>query len=118
MLKRVGLPVIAMLAALAVAHPTPARAGVGVGVYIGGGPVYTAPVAPYPYTAPVPAPYVDPYAYPQPYAYPAPAPVYVAPPYVPSYGYARPIYRDRGYDRRYEHNNYYRGNNRGYGRRW
>ncbi|MGA2131602.1 MAG: hypothetical protein ABSH50_04730 [Bryobacteraceae bacterium] len=55
MLKKIGLPAIALLGMLAFA-PHPAKAGVRFGVYVGA-PVYTAPVYPaYPPVAIVPAP--------------------------------------------------------------
>ena len=77
MLKKIGLPIIALAGVMAFGAPRAAQARVHFGVAIGG-PVYTAPVAPYPYPyAYGPAPYVDPYY----------APTYVAPaPYVPSFG--------------------------------
>jgi hypothetical protein len=74
MLKKIGLPMMALAGILAFGAPRAAQARVHFGVAIGG-PVYTAPVAPYPYGYGY-APYVDPYY----------APAYVAPaPYVDPY---------------------------------
>jgi hypothetical protein len=78
MLKKIGLPLVALAGIMAFGAPRAAQARVHFGVAIGG-PVYTAPVAPYPYGyGYAPTPYVDPYY----------APTYVAPaPYVvPSFG--------------------------------
>jgi hypothetical protein len=79
MLKKIGLPFLALAAMLMVIPPQTANAAVRFGVVIGGGPVY-------PYPA-YPGPYAYPYAYPDPYynAYPPysvysyPAPAYVYP---------------------------------------
>ncbi len=71
MLKKIGLPMIALAGILAFGAPRAAEARVHFRVAIGG-PVYTAP---YPYYGYAPAPYVDPYYAP---TYVAPAP-YVAP---------------------------------------
>jgi uncharacterized membrane protein YedE/YeeE len=101
MIKKIGLPLIALTAVLAFAAPKQADARVRFGVSIGA-PVYVGP-----------APYV-PYAYPgyNPY-YAAPYPAYVAPGPVyggPSvgiglgfgggygYGYSRPAIVNRGYN--------------------
>jgi hypothetical protein len=76
MLKKIGLPMMALAGLMAFGAPRAAQARVHVGVAIGG-PVYTAPVAPYSYGyGYAPGPYVDPYYAPP--AYVAPAP-YVAP---------------------------------------
>jgi|SRR5580658_9062180 hypothetical protein len=99
MIKKIGLPLIALTAVLAFATPKQADARVRFGVSVGG-PVYVGP-----------APYA-PYAYPayNPY-YAAPYPAYVGPAYVgPSvgvgfgfgggyggYGYSRPAIVNRGY---------------------
>jgi hypothetical protein len=82
--KTIGLPALALTAALAFAAPQ-ADAAVRFGIGIGG-PVYAAPVPVAPY-----APYAyGTYGYPSPYAYPSPyytAPYpYVAPSYVAPYG--------------------------------
>ncbi len=73
MIRKIGLPILAMLAMLAFVHPTPASAGVhfGVGVYAAP-PVYSYPAYPYPgyYGAPA-GPYVDSYYYNCGYAYPS-----------------------------------------------
>jgi hypothetical protein len=75
MIKKIGLPLVALAAMLAFVTPKQADARVRFGVAIGG-PVYTAPV-PYAY------PYYGPY---NPY-YAAPYPGYAAPAYVgPSVG--------------------------------
>jgi hypothetical protein len=74
MQKKIGLPLIALAGIMAFGAPRAAEARVHFGVAIGG-PVYTAPVAPYPYGYGYAPPYVDPYYGP---AYVAPAP-YVAP---------------------------------------
>jgi hypothetical protein len=81
MLKKLGLPVLALAALMAFAAPQKADARVRFGISIGG-PVYTAPVpvAPYGYGYSYPEYQVDPYAY----GYVAPAP-YVAP-VAPYYG--------------------------------
>jgi hypothetical protein len=74
MLKKIGLPIIALAGIMAFGAPRAAQARVRFGVAIGG-PVYAAPAAPYPY----------PYAY-GPYPDPYYAPAYVAPaPYVDPY---------------------------------
>src|SRR3954468_24400696 len=91
MLKRLGVPLLA-LAALFSVNPKPADARVHVGVYLGA-PAYAAPV-PDPY-------YYSPYAY-DPYYEPYYEPYYSYPPaysYGPSYEY--PSYRGH-YGRRYE----------------
>ena len=75
MLKKIGLPMLALAGMLVFAAPPKADARVRFGIGIGG-PVYTAPVPAYPYG------YAAPYAY-GPNYYAAPAPVY---PY--DYGYA------------------------------
>ena len=57
MLKKIGIPAIALLGILAMA-PHQAKAGVRFGVYVGA-PVYTAPVYPvYPPVVAAPAPVV------------------------------------------------------------
>jgi len=71
MIKKIGLPLIALTAVLAFGTPKQADARVRFGVAIGG-PVYTAPV---------------PYAYPN-YGYPYYNSAYVAP--VAPYGYVAP----------------------------
>jgi uncharacterized membrane protein YgcG len=74
-LKKIGLPMMALAGLLAFGAPRAAQARVHFGVALGA-PVYAAPVAPYPYGYPYAAPYVDPYY----------APTYVAPaPYVDPY---------------------------------
>lgn len=91
MLKKIGIPVVALLAMAAFAAPSPARAGVhfGVGIYAAP-PVYT-----------VPAPVYPDYYYDAPYTYTTPYPAYGY------YGYGgRDYYRH--YDRD-DHRNYYRG---------
>jgi hypothetical protein len=69
MLKKIGIPILT-LAAMLILIPAPqAKAGVRLGVYVGG-PAYVAPAPVYPYAYPAPGYYP---------AYPYPAPVYVAP---------------------------------------
>jgi hypothetical protein len=109
MLKKIGLPMIALAGLMAFASPRPADARVRFGVSIGG-PVYTAPVAPYPYA---PA-YVDPYY--------APAPAYVAPPYYYEPGITFGIgggwgggYYGHGYYGRGYENHAFRGGGRSFG---
>ncbi len=67
MLKKIGIPALALLAAMVFMTPAPAQAGVhfGVGVYAAP-PVYSyaAPVYPNPYYAPPVYPYDYGYAYP------------------------------------------------------
>jgi hypothetical protein len=98
MLKKLALPVIALVMLLSMAS-APAQAAVRFGVTIGPSPVYTYPAYPYSYDPYAPA-YVDPY-YATPNYYYAPAPVYVAPSF--SFGWGG---GHRDHDR-YE----YRGNN-------
>jgi hypothetical protein len=69
MLKKIGLPIIALLALLVFITPAPAHAGVRFGVAVG-------PAYPYGYAYP----YTYPYAYANPYYYNGyPAYPYVAP---------------------------------------
>jgi hypothetical protein len=92
MLKRIGIPVIALAAMLTLFSPHQASAAVRFGVYVGA-PVYRAypPYPPYAYPYPVPA-----YSY---YGYP---PVYAYP--TPYYTYSRPYvygtWRWRNHERR------------------
>lgn len=81
MLKKIGLPMLAVAGILAFATPQKADARVRFGIGIGG-PVYTAPVPVAPYAYPYAAPdyYATPtypydYGY-APYAYPYAAPYY------------------------------------------
>ena len=62
MLKKLGLPVLALAAMLALANPSNADAKVRFGVYVGTPGYYSYT---YPYYAPYPY-----YAYPGPYVYP------------------------------------------------
>lgn len=92
MLKKLGLPVFAMLAGLFLANPAPAKAAVQFGVQIG--PSYPA----YSYGYPAAGYYGYPYSgY---YANPYPSYYYSSPRYYrnPSFGY-----RDYRYDRRLRH---------------
>lgn len=85
MLKKIGLPILALAAVMAFAAPQKADARVRFGISVGA-PVYVAP-------APAPAPYYDPYyagdpnyyappaVDPYAYGYVAPAPVYTTPYY-------------------------------------
>lgn len=76
MLKKIGIPAIALLALLLMINPVPAHAGVRVGVAIGGGyPVIAGPAYPYAYG------YAAPY-----YGYGYPAYGYAAPAYAYPYG--------------------------------
>jgi hypothetical protein len=90
MLKRIGIPVIALAAMLTLFSPHQASAAVRFGVYVGA-PLYRAypPYPPYAYPYPVP----DYYGYPSAYAYPT-----------PYYTYSRPyVYRTwrwRNHERR------------------
>jgi len=68
MLKKLGLPVLALAAMLALASPSKADAKVRFGVYVGT-PGYYSYTYPYPYYAP----YYGPYPY---YAYRGPVYVY------------------------------------------
>ena len=101
MLKKIGLPMMALAGLLAFATPRPADARIRFGIGIGG-PVYTAPVPldPYAYTYP----YQDPYYAPQYYNAP---PVYSYPYVAPAvpYGYGGFGFGWGGHDRheRYEH---------------
>ena len=88
MLKKIGIPVLALCAMMVLIPPPRANAAVRFGVFIGG-PVYGYPA--YPPPPPPPPVYYHPYpAYP---VYPYPAPVYVYP-----YRY-RPYWRG-GYEYR------------------
>jgi hypothetical protein len=75
MLKKIALPVVALVALLILAS-APAKAAVRFGITVGP-PVYTYPAYPY-YQDPYVTPYVDPYAYSYNYYY-TPAPTYVYP---------------------------------------
>jgi hypothetical protein len=86
MLKKIALPVVALVAMLILAS-APAQAGVRFGITIGP-PAYTYPAYPNVYANQ----YVDPYLYTAP-LYAAPAPAYV----YPSYNY-RGWSRDRGHE--------------------
>lgn len=115
MLKKIGLPMIALAGLMAFATPRPADARIRFGIGIGG-PVYTAPapVSPYAYTYPYDNYYYGPEYYGPSYSYP-----YVAPA-VP-YGYGGLSF-GWGHDRheRFEHRggeHYNRGRHEGRGRR-
>ena len=85
MLKRIGIPVLVLLALLVVFGTPQANAGVRFGVFVGGpayGPVY--PGYPYVYSDPYPYPYRT-YYYSRPYPY---------------YYYSAPVY-GYGYSSRY-----------------
>jgi hypothetical protein len=102
MLKKIGIPALALLAMLVLASPPPAAAEVHFGVFVGP-PAPAYPVYPGYYNAPVyPYPYVAPgYAYPG-YAYPAYGYGY--------YGYGRGW---RDHDRHYDYG-HLRGDYRGH----
>jgi hypothetical protein len=111
MLKKLGIPILAVVAILMMAGAPQASARVhfGVGVVVGP-PYYAYPLGPYAYSAPYP------YAYP-PYYYGYPGPYYYG--YGPGvYGYWRGGhhygYRDYGYRGRGFRG--YRGGGRGYRR--
>jgi len=95
MIKKIGLPLVALTAVLAFGAPKSANAAERFGVSIGA-PVYAGP-APYVPVAPAYSPY---YAAPYP-AYVAPAPVYVGPSvgfgWGGGYGYRGPAVVNRGY---------------------
>jgi hypothetical protein len=102
MIKKIGLPLIALTAMLAFATPKQADARVRFGVSIGA-PVYAGPAPYVPYGYPAYNPY---YAAPYP-AYVAPGPVYVGPSVgvgfgwgggYGGYGYSRPAIVNRGYN--------------------
>jgi hypothetical protein len=70
MLKKIGIPILALAAILAFVAPTHANAAVRFGVAVG--PVYTYPAPyPYPYAYSYPYGYYNPY-YPYAYSYPYP----------------------------------------------
>jgi len=77
LLKKLGVPILALVAMLAFMTPRPADAAVRFGVYLGG-PVY--PNYPYAYPYSYYDPYYNPYVYPYAYGYGYP------------YGYAAPYY--------------------------
>jgi hypothetical protein len=66
MLKRIGIPVIALAAMLSLFSPHQASAATRFGVYVGGPGYYPYPAYQYQY---YPAPYPDYYAYPPVYRY-------------------------------------------------
>jgi len=113
MLKRVGLPMLVLLAALLLFSTRPAQAATRFGVYVG--PSYPAYVAPAPVYA---YPYGYPYAYPYGYNY-----------YGYGYGYrsySYPYYRPLGgfgfswgghdgyYHRDYDHGRWHGGHDSGH----
>jgi hypothetical protein len=102
MLKKVGLPLLALAALMMVIPAQKANAAVRFGVTVGG-PAYAYPAYPGPYAYPYPGPYFN--AYP---SYVAPAPGYV-------YGYGgwrAPEWRDHRVPERRE----WRGRNEHEGR--
>jgi hypothetical protein len=107
MLKRLGLPALALVAILLLTAPAPANAAVRFGFGVGVAPVY--PAYPYAYSYP----YAYPYSYAYPYAYP-----YYYPGYAYPYGYWGGYYGygwggGRGWGR-----GYYGRDFRGGGRAW
>jgi hypothetical protein len=96
MLKKVGLPLLALAALLTVVPAQKANAGVRFGVTVGG-PAYAYPAYPGPYAYPYSDPYYN--AYPAPYV--APAPAY-------AYGYSRWRGSEHRVPERYERR-YFRG---------
>lgn len=101
MLKKIGLPIMALAGLLTFVTPPKADARIRFGVAIGG-PVYTAPVPPYPYSYAYPYPGYGPDYYPPayPYAYDY-APGYVAPygGFSLGFGGHRDYYRGGHFDR-------------------
>jgi hypothetical protein len=76
MLKKLGIPVMALAALLLLFAPHPAKAEVHFGVYLGA-PVYSYPAYPVdPYAYSYAYPYSDYYSYPYAYATPYVAPYY------------------------------------------
>lgn len=67
LLKKLGIPALALGGMLALTAPTPADAAVHFGIGVGVAPVYPSYV--YPYTSPYYNPYYEPYAYPYTYGY-------------------------------------------------
>jgi len=114
MLKKIGLPVVALGGMLAFAAPKQAGAQVRFGVSVGApvyGPAYAAPAPVSPYNYPGYNSY-DPYYAPPYPTYVAPAPVYVGPSIGFGFGYGghsyrRPVIVNRGYS--YGHGGGYRG---------
>ena len=105
-LKKIGVPILALAAVLALMSPRPADAAVRFGVYLGG-PVY--PTYPYAYPYSYYDPYYRPYVYPYSYGYSYP------------YGYAYPYYGGfywgGGHREHYEHEfreHGFRGGERGF----
>lgn len=100
MLKKIGIPAVALFGLMALASPPKASAAVRFGIAIGG-PVYRAPAPVYRYA--------DPY-YAAPYDYGYAAPVY-APAPVLSFGFGSGYgYGYRNYDRDRYYNRGFRGN--------
>jgi hypothetical protein len=100
MLKKLGLPVLALGTMLALFTPRPAQAKVHVGVYFGT-PAYTYPVPADPYG------YVNPYTYSYPYGYGyAYGPTYVTPYWG---GHFRHEHRDRDDRGFFNHGQNFRG---------
>ena len=99
MLKKIALPVVALVAMLILAS-APAQAAVRFGITIGP-PVYTYPAYPDPYAYSYD--YADPYVYPG-YNYYAPAPTYVYP-----YFTYRGGWHNRGHEFREHHERVFRG---------
>jgi hypothetical protein len=108
MLKRLGIPLVALLALLMIVSPTPANAKVrfGVGIYTGP-PVYSYPAYPYAY----PYPYSD-YYYDYGYGYPVYPRAYGYYPrryYAPSYQFRGSFGHDRFRERGGQHFDHDRG---------
>ena len=114
MLKKLALPVVALLAVLMLASP-PAKAGVHFGITVGP-PVYTYPAYPY-YNYPYyyNNPYVYSYTYPHGYNYYYPTPRYVYPFGHFDRGHARHEFREHERHERMEHQGH--GDFHGRGRR-
>jgi hypothetical protein len=103
MLKKIALPVVALVVMLILAS-APAKAAVQFGVTVGP-PVYTYPAYPN-YSGPYYDPYADPYAAPNYYYAPAPAYVY------PNFGFG---WGGHGDHERFEHREFrgHEGHERG-----
>ena len=107
MLKKIGIPIVAVLAFMVLLAPMHANAGVRFGVTVGP-PVYYAP----PYVYSYPYPYYDPYVYG--YGYPR---YYYRYPYYSSYPYYSGSFYWRGGGReRFEHRGFRDRGFRGGGR--
>ncbi len=110
MLKKLGVPMIALAGMLAFALPPKADARIHFGIGIGG-PVYTAPVPAYPYDYSYPYGAYGNYYAPPVYSYPYVAPGYG---YVPYGGFSLGFGSGWGHER-YEHEGHFEGGHYGGG---